>query len=187
MADNKIAANAGWDRKLLAEELGELATLLPECDLDLNITGFEPAEVDNLLGDLVDPEIDPADELPAPSKTRRSAGAGDLWELGPHRLLCGDAQSAAAYRKLMGGVLASMVFTDPPYNVPIKSVQGRGRIKHRDFAQGSGEMSPAEFTRFLRSSLSLAAKHSADGGDPFRVYRLAARRRPACGGGSRLF
>ena len=162
LADNKIAANAGWDRQLLAGELGELATLLPECDLDLNITGFEPAEIDSLLGDLGDPEQDPADEVPALEKQAISR-IGDFWELGPHRLLCGDAQSAAAYRLLMGGVSAAMVFTDPPYNVPIKSVQGRGRIKHRDFAQGSGEMSPTQFTRFLRSSLSLAAKHSADG------------------------
>ena len=163
LADNKIAANAGWDRQLLAEELGELATLLPECDLDLNITGFEPAEIDSLLGDLVDPEQDPGRRGACPREDRAISRIGDLWELGPHRLLCGDAQSAAAYRLLMGGVSAAMVFTDPPYNVPIKSVQGRGRIKHRDFAQGSGEMSPTQFTRFLRSSLSLAAKHSADG------------------------
>ena len=162
LADNKIAANAGWDRKLLAEELGELATLLPEFGLDLEITGFEPAEVDNLLGDLVDPEIDPADELSAP-QDRAISRIGDLWELGPHRLLCSDAQSAAAYRLLMGDVSATMVFTDPPYNLPIKSVQGRGRIKHLDFAQGSGEMSPAQFTGFLRSSLALAARHSVDG------------------------
>ena len=60
MADNKIAENAGWDRKLLAEELAELVKLLPECNLDLDITGFEPAEIDGLLGDLVDPELDPA-------------------------------------------------------------------------------------------------------------------------------
>ena len=162
LADNKIAANAGWDRKLLAEELGELATLLPEFGLDLEITGFDPAEVDNLLGDLIDPEIDVADELPAPRDSAISK-VGDLWQLGPHRLLCGDGQSAATYRVLMGGLTAAMVFTDPPYNVPIRSIQGRGRIKHRDFAQGSGEMSPAQFTRFLRSSLSLAARHSADG------------------------
>jgi DNA modification methylase len=162
LADNKIAANSGWDRKLLAEELGELATLLPEFDLDLEITGFEPAEVDSLLGDLADPEQDPADEAPALEKEAISR-IGDLWELGPHRLLCGDAQSAAAYRLLMGGVSAAMVFTDPPYNVPIKRVQGRGRIKHREFVQASGEMSPAHFTRFLRRSLALAAEHSADG------------------------
>lgn len=162
LADNKIAANSGWDRKLLAEELGELATLLPEFDLDLEITGFEPAEVDSLLGDLADPEQDPADEAPALEKEAISR-IGDLWELGPHRLLCGDAQSAAAYRLLMGGVSAAMVFTDPPYNVPIKRVQGRGRVKHREFVQASGEMSPAHFTRFLRRSLALAAEHSADG------------------------
>ncbi len=63
----------------------------------------------------------------------------------------------------MGTESAAMVITDPPYNLPIKQVQGRGRIKHGNFAQGSGEMSPAQFTRFLCSSLSLAARHSADG------------------------
>ena len=65
LADNKIAANAGWDRGVLAAELGELAVLLPECDLDISITGFEPAEIDALMGDLVDPEQDPLDELSA--------------------------------------------------------------------------------------------------------------------------
>ena len=56
LADNKIALNAGWDRKLVAQELGQLADLLPECNLDLEITGFEPGEIDGLLGDLVDSE-----------------------------------------------------------------------------------------------------------------------------------
>lgn len=72
LADNKIAANSGWDRKLLAEELGELATLLPEFDLDLEITGFEPAEVDSLLGDLADPEQDPPTRR-LPSRKKQSA------------------------------------------------------------------------------------------------------------------
>jgi DNA modification methylase len=162
LADNKIAANAGWDRKLLAEELGELAGLLPECNLDLEITGFETAEIDSLLGDLVDPEIDRADEVPPPQKTAISK-IGDLWELDQHKLLCGDAKSAADVRRLMGAEPAKMVITDPPYNVPIKQVQGRGRIKHADFAQGAGEMSTAQFIDFLRIVLSLAAKHSVNG------------------------
>ena len=81
LADNKVAANAGWDRKLLAEELGELAELLPECNLDLQITGFEAAEIDGLLGDLVDPERDPADEISSLKKQAVSK-RGDLWELG---------------------------------------------------------------------------------------------------------
>jgi ParB-like chromosome segregation protein Spo0J len=162
LADNQIAANAGWDRQLLAEELGELAKLLPECNLDLEITGFEAAEIDRLLGDLADPELDPADEVPPPKKQATSR-IGDLWELGPHKLLCGDAQSATDVRRLMGTEPATMVITDAPYNLPIKSVQGRGSIKHGDFAQASGEMSPAQFTRFLRTSLSLATKHSVSG------------------------
>ena len=162
LADNKIAANAGWDRAILAAELGELSDLLPECDLDLEITGFGAAEIDSLFDDFVDPELDPTDELP-PKKKRAVSKTGDLWELGPHKLLCGDAQSAADFRRLMGPESATMGFTDPPYNVPIRSVQGRGSIKHRNFVQACGEMSPAQYTDFLRISLSLAAKHSVDG------------------------
>jgi DNA modification methylase len=162
LADNQIASKAGWNRQLLAEELGDLATLLPECDLSLEITGFEMAEIDSLLGDLVDPERDPADEVPSPGKTAISK-IGDLWELGPHRVLCGDGQSAEAVQRLMGAASATMVITDPPYNLPIKQVQGRGRIKHADFAQGAGEMSRSEYIDFLRIALALAGKHSVNG------------------------
>jgi hypothetical protein len=162
LADNKIAANAGWDRAVLAAELGELADLLPECDLDIEIAGFEPAEIDSLMGDLVDPEQDPADEFP-PSTEIPVSRSGDLWQLKEHQLLCGDATAAADLRRLMERHRAAMVFTDPPYNLRISSLQGRGRIKHGEFAQASGEMSSDQFARFLRTSLGLAAKHSASG------------------------
>jgi hypothetical protein len=162
LADNKIAANAGWDRAVLAAELGELADLLPECDLDIEITGFEPAEIASLMGDLVDPEQDPADEFP-PSTEIPVSRSGDLWQLKEHQLLCGDATAAANLRRLMERHRAAMVFTDPPYNLRISSLQGRGRIKHGEFAQASGEMSSDQFARFLRTSLGLAAKHSASG------------------------
>ena len=162
LADNKIAANAGWDRAVLAAELGELAHLLPECNLDLSITGFEPGEIDILMGDLVDPEQDPADDLPIIQQQPVSR-PGDLWKLDRHRLLCGDARKAHDVAKLMGTERAAMVFTDPPYNVRVVSVQGRGKIKHREFAVASGEMTPEQFSRFLIECLSLAAKHSADG------------------------
>jgi DNA modification methylase len=162
LADNKVAANAGWDRAVLAAELGELAVLLPESDLNIEITGFEPAEIDTLMGDLVDREQDPADELPVLAKQPVSR-AGDLWVLGPHRLLCGDARQRCDVRKLMGGESAAMVLTDPPYNVRVSSIQGRGNIRHREFLAASGEMSREEFVRFLTDCLSLAAKHSAGG------------------------
>jgi DNA modification methylase len=162
LADNKIAANAGWNRSILAAELGELAVLLPECALNIDITGFEPAEIDALMVDLVDPEHDLSDDVPEVTP-RAISRRGDAWLLGDHRLRCGDAKNGGDTRKLMGGERAAMVFTDPPYNVRIKAVQGRGKIRHREFAEASGELSPEAFTTFLVSSLSLAAKHSVNG------------------------
>lgn len=162
LADNKIAANGGWDRALLAAELGELASLLPECNLDIDITGFEPAEIDALMGDLIDRETDPLDELPEIAKEVVSR-RGDLWVFGQHRLLCGDARDKTDLRQLMGHASAAMVFTDPPYNVKISSVQGRGRIRHREFLQASGEKLPAEFIAFLQGAMTLAVSHSCEG------------------------
>lgn len=140
LADNKIAANAGWDRAVLAAELGELADLLPKHDLHIDITGFEPAEIDALMAVLVDPEQDPGDDVPeivSNAVSRR----GEMWPLGRHRLRCGNAKSDSDMRMLMGRQRAAMVFTDRPFNVRTKSVQGRGKIQHRQFAEGSGELS----------------------------------------------
>ena len=166
LADNQIAERSGWDRSALAAELGELAVLLPECDLNIDITGFEPAEIDALMGDLADPDCDPADDLPSPEQ-RATSALGDLWELGPHRLFCGNSLIAADVQKLMGADFATMLIADAPYNLKIKSIVGRGKIKHREFAQASGEMSPAQFTDFLRKSMTLAAQHSIDGSIAF--------------------
>lgn len=162
LADNKIAGNAGYDRPALAAELSELASLLPEYDFDIGITGFEPPEIDGLMGDLVDPEQDPADELPV-IQHRPVSQPSDLWRLGPHRLICGDARNARLVARLMGNETAAMVITDPPYNVRISSIQGRGRIKHREFVAASGEMTPEQFIKFLGDCLSLAARRSAEG------------------------
>jgi DNA modification methylase len=162
LADNKIASNSGWNREILAAELGELSTLLPDFNLDLEITGFEPAEFDALVADFGASEQDPADEPSklAPSPVSRKA---DFWLLGHHCLLCGDACDESDVRALMGRERATMVFADPPYNVKISSIVGRGQIKHREFASASGEMSRDEFTRFLESAFSLAAHYSREG------------------------
>ncbi|ODS03462.1 DNA methylase N-4 [Methyloceanibacter marginalis] len=164
LADNKLAENAGWDRKALAVELSGLTPLLSEIGLDISITGFAPAEIDVLLGDLSDPEADPADEPPTLA-TEPVSRIGDVWLLGAqrHRIICGDARDASHFRKLMGGRRAAMVFADPPYNVAIKSIQGRGKIKHGDFAMACGEMSKAQFTAFLTETLLHAAEYSARG------------------------
>ena len=166
IADNKIATNAGWDRSLLAAELDELSSLLLEYNLDLDITGFEPAEIDALMADFGDAEKDPADE-PGEIADQPVSRRGDRWQLGPHRLMCGDACDGSDWAKLMGRDRAAMIFADPPYNVRITAWLNHGKIKHREFVRASGEMSPSEFGEFLKSWMRLAAKFSEDGSIQF--------------------
>jgi DNA modification methylase len=102
--------------------------------------------------------------VPEPSPSPAVSQTGDLWLLGAHRLLCGDARDKAAYAHLMSGAKAEFVFTDPPYNAAIDGhVCGLGRVRHRNFAMGCGEMSEAEFTAFLKAVFVLLAENSLDG------------------------
>lgn len=162
LADNKIALNAGWDMEILASELADLSAM--ELDFDLETTGFDVPEIDLVIGSA--PDEDSESEvapLPDPSLPPVSH-VGDLWQLGQHRVLCGDALSAESYQQLLKGERADAGFTDPPYNVPIAGhVSGKGRIRHREFLHASGEMSQDEFTSFLETAFMLAAGHSRDG------------------------
>jgi hypothetical protein len=153
IADNRLAEKAGWDEEILAVEFETLFELAPE--LDLTVTGFELAEIDLIIGDQGSrAETDALDEvsLPdadAPVVTR----PGDLWKLGDHRVLCGDATQEEPYVSLLQGEPAQMVFADPPYNVPISGhVSGLGHAQHAEFPMASGEMSDAEYTVFLTTS-----------------------------------
>lgn len=162
IADNRLAETAGWDREILAIELQNLAEL--DLDFDVTITGFEMAEIDVLIGDLdAEPDADPADAVPAingPAVT----WPGDLWQIGPHRLICADATEDQSLVRLLGGERAQLVFTDPPYNVKIDGhVSGLGSAKHREFAVASGEMSEAEFTAFLAKIFANLTTHAVDG------------------------
>ena len=164
LADNKIAGNAGWDRERLAIELPELAELLVEENLDISITGFEAAEIDQLVIDFEENSEDPADEIQSDWLSDEPVSQpGDLWQLGPHRLLCGDARRAADLDQLLDDDQAAMAFLDVPYNVRIGSVVGRGRTKHPEFAMASGEMSRQEYVAFLIETLGNAATHSRAG------------------------
>ncbi len=116
IADNRLALNAGWDEEILAEELKGLLDI----DFDIDVTGFTIAEVDSLVEGL-EPEESGAPEddvLPADDGPRRCS-PGDIWQLGSHRLICGDSLDRKSVDALMCGDRAQMVFTDPPYNVPI--------------------------------------------------------------------
>jgi DNA modification methylase len=162
IADNKIAENAGWDRERLAIEIPELAGLLATEGLDVSILGFETVEIDQLVADFEEDAADPQDSIdPKWWEACVVSKPGDLWVLGPHELLCGGARSAADIARLMANRRADLAFLDP--HVRIGGVVGRGRTKHSEFAMASGEMSSAEYVRFLGVTLNAAASVSRDG------------------------
>src|SRR5436190_4818670 len=165
ITDNRLSENATWDDRLLAQQLKDLS--LAGLDFNLEILGFEMGEIDlriAALDDMPDPADDPGDEVPEPSARPPLSKIGDLWLLGRHRVLCGNALDPAAFAALMGAERAAMVFTDPPYNVPIEGhASGLGVIPHRPFPMASGEMDRTAFTTFLGRVCRNLAAFSAGG------------------------
>lgn len=170
LADNKLALNAGWDKEILAIELQALVDL----DFDVELTGFSLAEVDLALDEAgesdphgSDAPEDQVPEMAGPPVSRM----GDVWLLGRHRLLCGDARRPEDFALLMKNERADMVFTDPPYNVKIDGhVCGLGSVKHREFAMATGEMSEDQFTRFLSETLSNMSRVMRVGASPLCAW-----------------
>ena len=163
LSANKFTLEAQWDLGEVRIELEELGQV-PE--IDLSLTSFSTPEIDtlrgayeaNALNDLEDDVPDVAEGSDAVSRR------GDFWHLGRHHLMCGDATSADDLAALLREGHADLLFTDPPYNVPIKGhVSGLGKARHREFAMGCGEMGRAEFVSFLTNSLKTSATHLVDG------------------------
>lgn len=163
LADNRLAEKAGWDKEILAIELQALVSL----DFEVELTGFETADVDLILEEAKERDgasSGPEDSVPAYGTTPAVTKPDDLWTLGSHRLLCADARAEASYAELLGGTKAEFVFTDPPYNVPIDGhVCGLGRIRHADFAMACGEMTEVQFTNFLRGIFKQLVANTVDG------------------------
>jgi DNA modification methylase len=162
IADNRLTENSSWDERLLGEQLKVLSEL--ELEFDLEVIGFETAEIDVLIDGLETiSEPDPDDRLPA-IETSAVSVSGDLWQLGKHRVLCGNSLISENYARLLDGAKADLVITDPPYNVTIDGhASGLGRVRHREFAMASGEMSAGEFTEFLRKAMTLSRQESQPG------------------------
>ena len=152
IADNRLTEIASWDDRLLAEQLQELASV--ELDFDIETIGFDMGEIDLRIESLNAKETNAA-EPPIPCVSGPAVSCvGDLWLIGRHRLLCGDARDEAAHAKLMGAERAAAVFSDPPYNVAIDGhVSGLGKVRHREFVMAAGEMTPEAFTEFLTAAL----------------------------------
>lgn len=160
LALNRLSEDSRWDLEALRLEFSDIMEISGE--IDLRISGFEMGEIDVAFeGSGSDEE----DDLPALNETSTPVTKpGDLWLLGEHRILCANALMPESYARLLGDERAQMIFTDPPWNIPIAGhVSGLGSTKHGDFAMGCGEMPAAEFEAFLRTTLGHAARHSDDG------------------------
>ena len=141
IADNKMALNAGWDEELLKIELENLK----ELDFDLELTGFNVDELDDIFQVEEEQEIVEDDfDIEPPEEPK--AKLGDIYQLGNHRLMCGDSTSEEDVAKLMNGEIADLVVTDPPYNVAIENSQGM-TIKNDN-------MEKSQFLEFLTKAFN---------------------------------
>lgn len=160
IAVNKISEDAGWDNTILKEDF----EFLIEENFDLSTTGFEIGDIDEIMLDSDDESEQDAseDELPDDSEIPERVKAGDLYQLGNHKMLCGNSLNEEAIKAIMGAFKARMVFTDPPYNVKVNgNVCESG--KHKEFAMASGEMTEAEFIGFLNKSMTNLVNFTTDG------------------------
>ena len=149
LADNRFALDAGWDEDLLRVEIEALQAE----DYDVLLTGFDPAEIDELFSipeeDIKDDNFDVDEELSKPTMSKQ----GDVWLLGNHRLVVGDSTKAETYDKLMDGKKANLVVTDPPYNVNYEGTAGK--IKNDN-------LEDSKFYQFLLDAFKCAESVMAD-------------------------
>src|SRR6266852_7741742 len=142
LADNRLALDAGWDEEMLRVELASLQ----EDGFNLDVMGFTDEEMENLLRDPEDTHAGLTDEDAVPDEPERAVTVpGDVWMLGDHRLLCGDATQMADVEKVLAGGLADMVFTDPPYNVAYEGKTAKKLTIDNDALGG-------KFYEFLRDA-----------------------------------
>lgn len=160
ITDNKLTENGQWDIDLLKLEFSELENL--NLDFNLDITGFDNIEIDNILNPAQADEK--LNNIPFIEEKEIVSNLGDIWQLGEHRIICADALKTESFSALMGEEKADMVFTDPPYNVKIEGhVCGKGVNKHKEFTMANGELTENEFTKFLSQNFSLLKTFSKEG------------------------
>lgn len=163
LADNKIAENGGWNIELLKLELEKIES---NCEnLDLSATGFDSIELDVMFNQDKPKEPDiRTNAVPYIAEDEIVSRPGDVWQIGPHRIICGNSLDEGNFANLMQDERVDLILQDPPFNVPVNGhVCGAGKTKHKEFAMANGEMSSDEFTEFLRKNFVLCAKYSRPG------------------------
>lgn len=162
IADNRLAeVGSSWSIEKLQIEVAGILEL--DTTFDIELSGFDMRELELRFDAAESNDPDSEDEVPTPDGPVVSE-IGDVWQIGKHRLVCGDALQAATYVELLADERPAMVFTDSPYNVKMKGhATGNGKTKHREFVQASGEMSDAEFQRFLLTFMLHCARFARPG------------------------
>lgn len=160
IADNKMTETAKWDIDALKFEFKELQ----ELDFDLSLTAFEIPEIDFIIQDSKkNNKNESIETIPDDLNIEKRVNTGDIWQLGKHRLLCGNALDIQNYGLLLKDIRPVMVLTDPPYNLAVKDICGNGKIQHKEFAMASGEMSSEEFAGFLGAIFNNLMQYTIDG------------------------
>jgi DNA modification methylase len=148
IADNRLALNAGWDEEMLRVELEALR----EDDFNLELLGFADDEIEALLADPDETVAGNTDDDAVPEAPETAVTVpGDVWILGNHRLLCGDATQLEAVEKVLAGGLADIVFTDPPYNVNYGATM-KDKLRGKGHRKIANDNLGAEFAQFLRDA-----------------------------------
>lgn len=162
IADNRLTENSEWDDALLGEHFRFLTDL--DLDFDLETVGFEYGDIERLMIEEQDNPVSGDPQAPLPDDLPEVANMGDLWLLGDHRIYCGDSLEAESYEQLFQDKKkASIVFTDPPYNLSAKEIGQTCAAAHGDFAMASGEMTEAEFREFLETVFEHLRTRSTSG------------------------
>jgi DNA modification methylase len=158
LAINRLPEDAAWDDENVRHELTELLQL----GFELDLTGFDPVEIDHHL-EIDIPKLNGVEDDDAPLREANVVSrSGDVWLCGGHRVGCGDATDADFIRSMLGEASADMCFVDPPYNIQIGGfASGKGKTEHREFVQASGEMTEGQFTSLLTRSLGVLASSSS--------------------------
>ena len=160
---NKLSEQSSWDEDALRIEIAELLPILISNEIAPEAIGMSMTVIDLIMASTAEPEEGEDDDAGATDVAAVSR-LGDLWNLGEHRLICGDCLKGETLERLMGGEKARMMFTDPPYNLEVDGViSGLGKVKHREFAMASGEMSDEEFLAFLTRYIVNAVPHMVNG------------------------
>ena len=165
LADNKIAENGGWNKELLSMEIKDLEKICLNDNFVIQDIGFNDAELDSIVN-FTDAKVinQKTNAVPFIPEDEIISKPGDIWQLGKHRIICGNSLNPKTFAKLFENDKADMILQDPPYNVKIDGhVCGSGTIKHKEFAMVSGEMTADEFTQFLMNNFVLCKHYSNNG------------------------